>query len=240
MSKCPYCGSKLTGELAIPPMSVRQRNIYDSVVNAGKDGISQGDARVVTTTALLMAALAILDAGLGLVSRWYSSRIGEGLIFDLRVKLFDHVQRMPIAFFTRTQTGALVSRMNNDVIGAQQALTGTLGSVVSNGVTLGVTLAAMGVLFVASPFVVRLNREWRVDALMQRAGYEGEIIGVDIPASVELTVTETEPGIQGDRVSGARKPATLETGVTIEVPLFIEEGEKVRVDTRSGAYVSRS
>src|SRR5262249_58948801 len=75
--------------------------------------------------------------------RYWSARIGEGLIYDLRVKLFDHVQRMPIAFFTRTQTGALISRMNNDVIGAQRAVTTTLGSVVSNVVVLTTTLIAM-------------------------------------------------------------------------------------------------
>jgi ATP-binding cassette subfamily B protein len=105
--------------------------------------IPQQDKGYVTTLALLMIAVAIGDAVLSLLERWWSSRIGEGLIFDLRVSLFDHTQRMPIAFFTRTQTGALISRMNNDVIGAQRALTGTLGSVVSNIVTLGFTLAAM-------------------------------------------------------------------------------------------------
>ncbi|HTN81832.1 MAG TPA: elongation factor P [Acidimicrobiales bacterium] len=71
------------------------------------------------------------------------------------------------------------------------------------------------------------------------AMYEGEIIGVDIPASVELKVTETEPGIQGDRVSGARKPATLETGITVQVPLFVNIGDRIKVDTRSGEYLTR-
>ena len=72
------------------------------------------------------------------------------------------------------------------------------------------------------------------------AMYEGEIIGVDIPASVELTVTETEPGIQGDRVSGARKPATLETGLVVQVPLFVNIGDRLRVDTRTGDYITRA
>src|SRR5829696_7833163 len=99
----------------------------------------------------VLAALA--DAVLGLGERWWSSRIGEGVIFDLRVALFDHVQRMPIGFFTRTQTGALISRMNNDVIGAQQALTGTLGQVVSNVIVLATTLAVMFAL------------EWRLTLL---------------------------------------------------------------------------
>ena len=76
-------------------------------------------------------------------------------------------------------------------------------------------------------------------ATVNLALYQGEIIGVDIPASVELTVTETEPGVQGDRVSGARKPATLETGHTLQVPLFVNPGDRIKVDTRSGDYLTR-
>ncbi|HVF76562.1 MAG TPA: elongation factor P [Acidimicrobiales bacterium] len=70
--------------------------------------------------------------------------------------------------------------------------------------------------------------------------YNGEIVGVDLPAAVELTVTETEPGVQGDRVSGARKPATLETGHTVQVPLFVNTGDRIKVDTRSGEYITRA
>ena len=70
--------------------------------------------------------------------------------------------------------------------------------------------------------------------------YNGEVVGIDLPAAVELEVTSTEPGIQGDRVSGARKPATLETGLVVQVPLFVETGERVKVDTRSGEYLSRA
>ena len=69
--------------------------------------------------------------------------------------------------------------------------------------------------------------------------YDDEIIGVDLPAAVELTVTQTEPGVQGDRVSGARKPAVLETGITVQVPLFVNSGDRVKVDTRSGEYLTR-
>jgi len=76
-------------------------------------------------------------------------------------------------------------------------------------------------------------------AVAQIATYQGEIIGVEIPASVELAVTQTEPGVQGDRVSGARKPAELETGKTVQVPLFVEIGDRVKVDTRSGDYITR-
>ena len=70
--------------------------------------------------------------------------------------------------------------------------------------------------------------------------YEGAVVGIELPAAVELTIAETEPGVQGDRVSGARKPATLETGLVVQVPLFIEPGEKVKVDTRTGDYLARA
>jgi len=93
--------------------------------------------------ALVIAFIAVVDAVLMLIERYYSSRIGEGLIFDMRAKIFGHIQRMPIAFFTRTQTGALISRLNNDVLGAQQAFTGTLSSVVSNLLGVTFTLAVM-------------------------------------------------------------------------------------------------
>jgi ATP-binding cassette subfamily B protein len=112
-----------------------------------------GATGVVVKIAIVVAALALLDAVLSLAQRWYSARIGEGLILDLRTKVFDHVQRMPLAFFTRTQTGALISRLNNDVIGAQQAFTSTLSGVVSN--VIGLVLTA-GVMFSLS---------WQITAL---------------------------------------------------------------------------
>jgi ATP-binding cassette, subfamily B, bacterial len=93
--------------------------------------------------AVLIAVIALAEAGVGLLARWMSARIGEGLILDLRQAVFDHVQRMPIAFFTRTRTGALVSRLNNDVIGAQRAFSDTLSGVVGNLVALALTLAVM-------------------------------------------------------------------------------------------------
>ncbi|WP_375490435.1 ABC transporter ATP-binding protein [uncultured Jatrophihabitans sp.] len=100
-------------------------------------------ASAVVDIALVIAALALVDAGLSFTQRWYSARIGEGLIYDMRTAVFDHVQRMPLAFFTRTQTGALVSRLNNDVLGAQQAFTSTLSGLVSNLVSLVLTAAVM-------------------------------------------------------------------------------------------------
>jgi ATP-binding cassette subfamily B protein len=107
------------------------------------DGISKGNASLVTALALVVALLAVVEAALGLMQRWFSARIGEGLIYDLRTKVFAHVQQMPVAFFTRTQTGALVSRLNNDVIGAQQAFTSTLSGVVSNVISLILVVGAM-------------------------------------------------------------------------------------------------
>jgi ATP-binding cassette, subfamily B, bacterial len=101
---------------------------------------------VVIGVALAIASLAIFDAGLSLIQRYFSARVGEGLIYDLRTLVFGHVQRMPVAFFTRTQTGALVSRLNSDVIGAQQAITSTLSNVVSNVVGLILVITAMLVL----------------------------------------------------------------------------------------------
>src|SRR5664280_351009 len=104
---------------------------------------SNGTVRAVLLIAAVIAGLAVLDALLSLATRWYSSRIGEGLIFDMRTRVFQHVQQMSLAFFTRTQTGALVSRLNNDVIGAQQAFTSTLSGVVSNAIALLATVAVM-------------------------------------------------------------------------------------------------
>lgn len=105
--------------------------------------VSGADSSTVVRYALLIAAIALAEAGLGLLSRWLSANLGEGLILDLRTAVFDHVQRMPVAFFTRTRTGALVSRLNNDVIGAQRAFSNTLSGVVGNIVTLLLTLAVM-------------------------------------------------------------------------------------------------
>ena len=102
-----------------------------------------GSRSTIVTIAVVIAGLALLDAVVQMVSRYSSSRIGEGIILDLRTRVFDHVQRMPLAFFTRTQTGALVSRLNNDVIGAQRAFTSTLSGTLSNVIALVLTLGVM-------------------------------------------------------------------------------------------------
>ena len=106
-------------------------------------GVGQGNKQLVVGLALLVAVIAAVDAALGLALRWYSARIGEGLIYDMRTQVYDHVQRMPVAFFTRTQTGALISRLNSDVMGAQQAFTSTMSGVVSNLISLVVVVIAM-------------------------------------------------------------------------------------------------
>jgi ATP-binding cassette subfamily B protein len=106
-------------------------------------GILAGNEGVVITVAAVVAGLALVSALLSFAQRWYSARIGEGLIYDLRTEVFSHVQRQPIAFFTRAQTGSLVSRLNSDVIGAQQAITSTLSAIVSNALTLVLVLIAM-------------------------------------------------------------------------------------------------
>ena len=107
------------------------------------EGVIPGRPDVVTRYALIVAALAIADAGFSMLGRWFSSRIGEGLIYDLRSQVFEHVQKQSIAFFTRTQTGSLISRINSDVIGAQQAFTSTLSGIVSNSLTLLFVVIAM-------------------------------------------------------------------------------------------------
>ncbi|MEV4231771.1 ABC transporter ATP-binding protein [Streptomyces bobili] len=138
---------------------------------------ADGESRAVVRLALLIALIAVLEAAFGILGRRLSATLGEGLILDLRTTVFDHVQRMPVAFFTRTRTGALVSRLNNDVIGAQRAFSNTLSGVVSNLVTLVLTLAVMLTLswqitllaLVLLPvFVVPARRMGRRMAEMQR------------------------------------------------------------------------
>jgi ATP-binding cassette subfamily B protein len=107
------------------------------------NGIIARNQGVVLAVALTVAGVALFDALLGVLNRWFSARIGEGLIYDLRTQVFDHVQRQPIAFFTRAQTGSLVSRLDGDVVGAQQAIVGTLSSVLSNVLSLVVILITL-------------------------------------------------------------------------------------------------
>jgi len=145
-----FLGAILSAALLalVPPFVVRE--ILD---NAIPDAIEDGNRSPIIWLAGLAVAAALADAGLAILQRWCSSKVGEGLIYDLRGALFAKVQRLPIAFFTRTPTGSITSRLNTDVIGAQSAVTSTLGSVVSNVIVLVTTVAAM------------LALEWRLTLL---------------------------------------------------------------------------
>src|SRR5215210_3712048 len=156
------------------------------------DAIPSGDRGLVTTLALIALALALVSTALDVAQRYWSAVVGEGLIFDLRAALYDHVQRMPLAFFTRTQTGALISRMNNDVVGAQRALTGTLGQVVYNLLTVVATVVAMVLLdwqlallalAILPLFIVPAKR---VGARLQDITREG----MEVNAAMNATMTE--------------------------------------------------
>ena len=196
------------------------------------DAILGDDQGLLNVLAGAIVVIALGEAVLSLLERWWSSRIGEGLIYDLRRALFDHVQRMPIAFFTRTQTGALVSRLNNDVIGAQRALTGTLGSVVSNIITLSVTLVALLLLewrltllaLVLLPaFVLPAKRVGRVLASITREG-------MNLNASMNSTMTERFG------VSGAQL-AKLYGRPDEETQGFADRAARVRdIGVRSALY----
>jgi ATP-binding cassette subfamily B protein len=161
------------------------------VVNAITGGHS-GAATLVVRLALLIAGLAVVDAFLSLAQRWYSARIGEGIILDLRTLVYDHVQRMPLQFFTRTQTGALVSRLNNDVTGAQRAFTSTLSGVVSNVIQLVLTAAVMFSLswqitvlslFMLPVFIIPARRVGKRLADITRESY-------NLDATMNATMTE--------------------------------------------------
>ena len=155
-------------------------------------GVIPRNAGLITQLALLVGLLAVVDALINIFGRWYSARIGEGLIYDLRSQVFAHVQRQSIAFFTRTQTGALISRINSDVMGAQQAFTGTLSGVVSNVVSLVLVVTTM--LFLSWQITLisllllplfLLPTKWvgrRIQALTRDA--------FDLNASMSSTMTE--------------------------------------------------
>ena len=110
------------------------------------EGVIPGNGGLITKLALIVGLLAVVDALFNIAGRWFSARVGEGLIYDLRSQVFTHVQRQSVAFFTRTQTGALISRLNSDVIGAQQAFTSTLSGVVSNSISLILVTGTMAFL----------------------------------------------------------------------------------------------
>ncbi|GAA1975941.1 ABC transporter ATP-binding protein [Amycolatopsis minnesotensis] len=156
------------------------------------------EVSIVVWLAVAIAAIAIADAGFGLAERWQSARIGEGLIFDLRRAVFEHVQRMPVAFFTRTRTGALVSRLNNDVIGAQRTFTATLSGLVTNMIQLALSLIVMMTLswqvtllaLVLLPvFVLPARRMGKRMADLQR-----ESAGLNAGMTTQMTERFSAPG----------------------------------------------
>jgi ATP-binding cassette, subfamily B, bacterial len=163
--------------------------IFREIIN---NGILAHDTGVVIKYAIVLAVLSVFSAGLSIGQRWVSARVGESLIYDLRTKVFGHVQRMPLAFFTRTQTGALISRLNNDVLGAQQAFTDTLSSVVSNLMTVVLVVTTMMILswqitlvalVILPVFVFPAKRMGRKLAGITRESYE-------LNASMNATMTE--------------------------------------------------
>ncbi|MFE5475337.1 ABC transporter ATP-binding protein [Nocardia sp. NPDC056541] len=190
------------------------------VVNGIVDGAAP---RTVVLLALAIAALAVLDAALGIAIRWLSARIGEGLILDLRTAVFDHVQKMPVAFFTRTRTGALVSRLNSDVIGAQRAFSDTLSGVITNLVTLVLTLAVMLsiswqitllALVLLPVFVIPARRAGNKLAAMQR-----ESAQLNAAMSTQMTERFSAPGATLVKLFGRPKQESSE---------FAERATRVR------------
>lgn len=182
--------------------------------------------------ALAIVAAAIGQGVVGLFERYWSSQIGEGVIYDLRVALFDHVQQLPLAFFTRTQTGTLTNRLNNDVIGAQRALTTTLGTVVSNVITLATTLVAMVILewrltllaLILTPFFVLPYR--RIGQIQQGITREG----MELNANMNSTMTERF------NVSGALLVKLFGRGDD-ELDLFRDRAVRVRdIGIRSALF----
>jgi len=181
------------------------------------DAIVRGhEVTIVVGLAALIALLAVLDAGLGLVERWQSSRIGEGLIYDLRRAVFEHVQRMPVAFFTRTRTGALVSRLNNDVIGAQRAFTSTLSGVVTNAIQLVLSLGVMltlswqvtvAALVVLPLFLIPARRMGRRMADLQR-----ESAGLNAAMTTQMTERFSAPGATLVKLFGRPRAEAAEFG----------------------------
>ncbi|WP_218615277.1 ABC transporter ATP-binding protein [Pseudonocardia sp. KRD291] len=188
------------------------------------DAITSGAAvSVLAGIAVLIAVIAVVEAGAGLVERWLSANLGEGLIWQLRTAVFDHVQRMPVAFFTRTRTGALVSRLNNDVMGAQRAFSDTLSGVVSNLVTLVLTLVVM--LAISWPvtlltlvllplFVLPARRMGRRLAALQREAAEH-----NAAMSSRMTERFSAPGATLIKLFGRPEQESVE---------FADRAERVR------------
>ena len=191
--------------------------IYRAIID---DGILGRDTGLIAGLAAFLAVLAITDTVLSLIQRWISARIGEGLIFDLRTQVYAHVQRMPIAFFTRTQTGALVSRLNSDVLGAQRAFTDTFSSVVGNLIGVIITLIAM--LFLS--WQITIMALALLPVILLPARWVGARVGAITRESYELNAEMTSTMTERFNVAGA-----------LLVKLFGQPGPEVaRFEARAG------
>jgi ATP-binding cassette subfamily B protein len=175
---------------AAPPL------IYRGIID---DGILPRNTGLVVELAIALAGLALADAALSLWQRWISARIGEGLIFEMRTQVFAHFQRMPIAFFTRTQTGALVSRLNNDVMDAQRAFTDTFSSVVGNVIGVAITLVAMALL----SWQITLVALALLPVIVLPARWVGRRIQAITRESYNLNATMTSTMVERFNVAGA-------------------------------------
>jgi ATP-binding cassette, subfamily B, bacterial len=200
--------SVVTAVLAVAtPLIAGQ--VVDAIVNHDNSGI-------VVWLALVIAVIAIVDAAVGIVERWQSARVGEDLILRLRQSVFDHVQRMPVAFFTRTRTGALVSRLNNDVIAAQRAFSMTLSTVVSNIIALVLTLAVMIVLSwqITVLALVMLPVFYLPARRMGRrlAGLEREAAGHNAAMTTQMTERFSAPGATLIKLFGRPRDESAEFG----------------------------
>jgi len=198
------------------------------------DGIGQGSQRTVVLAAAGAGALALVGAGLSVVNRWLSARIGEGLIRDLRVQVFDHVQRMPLAFFSRAKTGALVQRLNGDVLGAQQAFTSTLQNVVSNVLTVVFVLAAMA------------SMSWRLTLLslvlvpvfIGPARWFGKKMAVITRESYDLNAVAAQTMTERFNVAGAHLAKVFGTPAR-EVAAYGAQADQVaRIGVRRALYAT--
>jgi len=194
--------------------------IYRDIID---NGIGHHHSGLIVQLAVLVGLLAVADAGLSLWQRWVSARIGEGLIFDMRAKVFAHIQRMPLAFFTRTQTGALVSRLNNDVLGAQQAFTDTFSSVVSNVIGVVVTL---GLMFYLS-WPITLVALALLPVFLVPARWVGRRLAVITRESYTLNAQMTNTMTERFNVSGALLVKLFGHGED-EVRVFEQKAGRVR------------
>jgi ABC-type multidrug transport system fused ATPase/permease subunit len=203
------------------------------------DAIVNGSApAVVVWLAVAIAGLAVADAGLGLAERWQSTRIGEGLILDLRRAVFEHVQRMPVAFFTRTRTGALVSRLNNDVIGAQRTFTATLSGLVTNVIQLVLSLAVMMTLswritllalVILPVFVIPARRVGRRMADLQR-----ESAQLNASMTTQMTERFSAPGATLVKLFGRPDERVFEV---LDLDPMITESPDARTVPSGGVWV---